>query len=129
MAQVLIYARRAQIDSHRSALSDAIHSSLMDAFGLPADKRFQRFIGLDDADFIHPADRGRGYTIVDIHCFAGRSPEAKKRLLHLLMERLPTATGLQAAAFEITIHESPRENWGIRGKTGDELVLNYKVDA
>jgi phenylpyruvate tautomerase PptA (4-oxalocrotonate tautomerase family) len=29
---------------------------------------------------------------------------------------------------EITIHESPKENWGIRGKPGDELSLSYKVE-
>ena len=28
---------------------------------------------------------------------------------------------------EITILETPKHNWGIRGLPGDELQLNYKV--
>jgi hypothetical protein len=30
---------------------------------------------------------------------------------------------------EITLFETPRENWGIRGLPGDELSLNYKVQV
>lgn len=30
---------------------------------------------------------------------------------------------------EITIFETPKENWGIRGLPGDELALNYKVEV
>jgi hypothetical protein len=30
---------------------------------------------------------------------------------------------------EITITETPKYNWGIRGMIGDELKLNYKVEV
>ena len=30
---------------------------------------------------------------------------------------------------EITIYETPRGNWGIRGVPGDELMLGYKVEV
>jgi len=30
---------------------------------------------------------------------------------------------------EITITETPRSNWGIRGLPADELELSYKVDV
>jgi hypothetical protein len=29
---------------------------------------------------------------------------------------------------EITIFETPKHNWGIRGLPGDELNLNYKAE-
>lgn len=29
---------------------------------------------------------------------------------------------------EVTIFETPKHNWGIRGLPGDELALNYKVN-
>ena len=30
---------------------------------------------------------------------------------------------------EITIFETPKENWGIRVENADELQLNYKVNV
>jgi hypothetical protein len=39
------------------------------------------------------------------------------------------ATSLKADDLEITIFETPRANWGIRGKPGDELALGYRVDV
>ncbi|WP_420365435.1 hypothetical protein AAEP80_18250 [Curtobacterium sp. L3-7] len=58
MAQVVVFALRASLDAHRAALSDAIHGAIMKALDYPPEKRFQRFIGLDPADFVHPEDRG-----------------------------------------------------------------------
>ena len=100
---------------------------MMEALGLPEDKRFHRFIALDDADFIHPADRGDGYTVIEILMFEGRSDAAKRACLRGLMQAVPAAAGIPVDAVEITIIETPMANWGIRGKVGDELALNYKV--
>lgn len=129
MAQIKIHARRAFIDRHRQALSDAIHGVMMAALGLPEDKRFHRFIALDDSDFIHPADRGDGYTVIEILMFEGRSDAAKRACLRGLMQAIPEAAGIPVEAVEITIIETPMANWGIRGKIGDELTLNYKVET
>ncbi|MBP6190480.1 MAG: tautomerase family protein, partial [Acinetobacter sp.] len=35
---------------------------------------------------------------------------------------------ISAQDVEITIFETPKSNWGIRGKNADELNLNYKVN-
>jgi hypothetical protein len=129
MAQVKIYGERGHLTRVRAELSDAIQSCLEDALGLPAGKRFQRFIGLDAADFIHPPDRSPGYTIIEISMFAGRSAEARRRLLELLMTRLPERAGIAAPDFEITIFETPPANWGIRGQTGDRLMLPYRIEV
>jgi len=59
--------------------------------------------------------------------FEGRSVEAKKQLIRLLFERARTEVNLQPEDLEITITETPRHNWGIRGVPGDELGLSYKV--
>jgi phenylpyruvate tautomerase PptA (4-oxalocrotonate tautomerase family) len=129
MAQIKIHARRAFVDRHRQALSDAIHGVMRETLGLPEDKRFHRFIALDDADFIHPADRGHGYTVIEILMFQGRSDAAKRACLRGLMRAVPAATGIAVEAVEITIVETPMANWGIRGKIGDELALTYKVET
>jgi len=129
MAQIKIYARRTHIDIHRTALSDAIHGVMMETLGLPEDKRFHRFIALDDADFIHPADRGDGYTVIEISLFEGRSDAAKRACLRGLMTAVAAAGGTLVSAVEITMTETPKANWGIRGQIADELVLTYKVET
>jgi phenylpyruvate tautomerase PptA (4-oxalocrotonate tautomerase family) len=129
MAQVKIYGERAHLSRVRAMLSEVVHRCLQDALQLPADKRFQRFIALDAVDFIHPPDRSAAYTIVEISMFAGRSPEAKRNLLDLLMQRIPERLGIAAQDLEITIFETPPANWGIRGQTGDRLALGYRVEV
>ncbi len=129
MAQVKIYAERGHLSATRQQLSDTIHGCLMDALSLPQDKRFHRFLALEQDDFVHPADRSGAYTILEISMFEGRTPEAKRRLLTLLMDRIPKEVGVSAQDLEITLFETPKANWGIRGSIGDQLALNYKVSV
>ena len=129
MAQIKIYALRSTLDQQREALSAAIHTALVAALGLPADKRFQRFIALDAADFLYPADRSVQYVIIEISMFAGRSLETKKQLIRQLYAGIAEHCGIDAQDVEITLFETPRENWGIRGVPADELQLNYQVQV
>jgi phenylpyruvate tautomerase PptA (4-oxalocrotonate tautomerase family) len=128
MSQVRIYGNREALATRREAISDAIHAGLMDALGLPETKRFQRFFPLEPEDFIHPGDRSDAYTIIEISMFAGRSSETKRRLIRLLFERLK-GIGIAPKDVEITIFESPAADWGIRGRPGDELALDYDVNV
>jgi len=128
MAQIKVYGHAAHLNAHRTAISDAIHSCSMAELGLPEDKRFQRFISLESDDFIHPADRSEKYTILEVSLFEGRKVETKKAFIRALFTKF-AATGLaQSNDLEITLRETPRHNWGIRGVTADELSLNYKVE-
>jgi phenylpyruvate tautomerase PptA (4-oxalocrotonate tautomerase family) len=127
MAQVKIYGLRSTLQPLQQAISEGIHGALISAFLLPADKRFQRFCWLEAGEFIHPPDRSERYMIIEISCFEGRSVESKKRLIRELYERLD-AVGITAQDLEITISETPKHNWGIRGASGDELNLNYRVN-
>ena len=127
MAQVTIYGLRSTLDRHRKALSDAIHASVMGALAYPAEKRFHRFIGVSPEDFVHPDDRTDDYVIVEISMFHGRSIDAKKALIRALYANIGAACGITSTDIEITIFETPRENWGIRGVPGDELTLTYAV--
>lgn len=129
MAQVKVYGLRETLAGTRSDWSRIIHAALVETLGLPAEKRFQRFIGLDAADFLYPADRTYAYTIIEISMFAGRSPETIKTLLKRIMADAQTSLNIGANDIEITVTESPKHCWGIRGKTGDELALAYKVDV
>lgn len=128
MAQVKVYGLRAHLNSVKVELFSMIHGCLVDALGLPQDKRFQRFISLDSGDFIYPESRTERYTVLEISVFEGRSVAVKKRLLRLLFERCG-ALGISENDLEIIISETPKHNWGIRGVPGDELDLFYKVEV
>lgn len=128
MAQVVIYGRRDSLARHRDALSAAVHEAIMSALEYPPEKRFQRFIALDPQDFIFPDDRGPDYTIIEISMFEGRSDQTKRALITELFTRVATATGIAPHSLEITITETPKVNWGIRGQNAEDLALGYRVE-
>lgn len=129
MAQVKVYALRATLEAHRQDLSDAIHERVVEAFHYPEEKRFQRFFPLAPEDFVYPRDRSERYTVVEISVFEGRSVDAKKALVRALYRNVARRCGLDPVDLEVTIVESPRANWGIRGVPGDELSIGYDVEV
>ena len=129
MSQVKIYGLKEQLNPIKARLSQVIHSCAVEALALPPDKRFHRFFPLEAEDFIFPPGRSSRYTIVEISMFEGRSVEAKKNLIRLLFARSRDELGLAPEDLEITISETPRASWGIRGQCGDEVGLSYKVEV
>ena len=129
MAQVKVYGSRDTLKTVREHWSRIIHNALVETLGLPPEKKFQRFLGLDPDDFIYPADRTYAYTLIEISLFSGRSPEAIKALIRKIMADAQASLNISANDIEITVTETPKHCWGIRGKTGDELALSYKVDV
>ena len=129
MAQIKVFGLRSEIEPIKSQLSDAIHTCVIEALALPRDKRFHRFFSLEADSFVYPGDRSARYTIIEISMFEGRSVETKKRLIASLFSRLHQDLGFSPNDVEITITETPRANWGIRGQPGDELNLTYSVDV
>lgn len=129
MSQIKIYGVASQLNPIKAGLSDVIHSCIIDALQYPVDKRAHRFFPLDPSDFYFPAGRTDRYTIIEISMFEGRSVEAKKNLIRLLFERIQGKFGMASQDIEVTITETPKHNWGIRGLPGDEVGLNYKVEV
>jgi hypothetical protein len=129
MAQVKVYGQRGALEATRDRWSALIHAALVETLALPPDKKFQRFFPLAAEDFLFPADRAPAYTIIEISMFSGRAPETLKALLKRLMADAQAQLGISAMDLEITITETPKHCWGIRGKCGDELALSYKVEV
>src|SRR5215213_1751584 len=121
MAQIKIYGMKEQLSQVKLTLSDIIHSCVVDALHYPQDKRAHRFFGLERDDFYYPAGRTDQYTIIEISMFEGRSTETKKRLIRLLFECISTRLAISTQDIEMTIFETPRHNWGLRGLPGDEV--------
>lgn len=124
MAQLKVYGRRDVWAGRQRELSDILHECVREAWGLPEDKRFHRFILLDEADLVCP-QRSENYLIIEVVCFTGRSDDAKRALIRKIYEKSPVAVD----DVEITIIEMPKINWGIRGVPADELALPYKVEV
>ncbi len=129
MAQVKIYGLRANLGLRIPAVSDVLHSCVVDALQYPPDKRAHRFFQLEPEEFFYPAGRSPKYTIIEISMFEGRSVEAKKSLIRLLFERFERQLVITPVDLEITIFETPKHNWGFRGLPGDEHTLNYKIEV
>ena len=129
MPQVKIFGLRSHLATIIPAVSDVIHSCVIDALQYPKDKCAHRFIQLEPTEFFYPAGRSEKYTIVEFSMFEGRSAEAKKALIRLMFKRFESQLGIPPTDLEMTIFETPKHNWGFRGLPGDEHTLNYKVDV
>ncbi|MCA5894978.1 tautomerase family protein [Isoptericola sp. NEAU-Y5] len=125
MVQVKVYGNRSVWGERRPEVSDALHAALVGAWRIPEDKRFHRFLLLDDGDLVAP--RSAEYLMIEIVAFAGRSREAKRELVRRMYDDVAPALGISADDLELVVIESPAESWGIRGRSGDELTLNYTV--
>lgn len=129
MAQFKIYGRNSFLREAHAKIGEVVYQAARRTLQLPADKRFQRFIGLEDWQLVAPRDRSERYLLLEVLMFSGRTVETRKALVRALMDDLTRELSLSAADIEVTIIESPRENWGIRGQHGDEMALTYKVNV
>ena len=127
MGQIKIYGLANSLNPIKSKMSAVIHLCMVEAFKFPEDKKFHRYFPLNSDDFYYPENRTEKYTIIELSIFEGRSIEAKKKFLSLLYSRFKNQLGIDENDLEITIFETPKVNWGIRGLPGDELKLDYVV--
>lgn len=128
MGQIKIFGIKKHLHPIREKLSEIVHECIVDAFYYPKEKKAHRFIYIEEDSFFYFDTRTEKHTIIEINVFEGRSIEAKKKLYQLLFDRFENELGISTMDLEITVFETPMHNWGIRGKSGDELVLNYKVN-
>jgi phenylpyruvate tautomerase PptA (4-oxalocrotonate tautomerase family) len=129
VAQVKIYGLREHLDPVKAALSDVIHSCVVDALQFPPDKRAHRFFPMQPEDFHYPASASARYTIIEISMFEGRAIETKKNLIRMLFSRIGEKCARKPNEIEVAITETPRHNWGFRGLPGDEIGLPYTVNV
>ena len=129
MSQIKIFGVDKKLIPIREKLSSVIHSCVMDALGMPEDKRSHRFMPMEKENFFMPGGRTDAYTIIDISMIEGRTSETKKKLIRLLFDRIQEQVGISHMDLEICIHESLACNWGFRGMHGDEIKLNYEINV
>jgi phenylpyruvate tautomerase PptA (4-oxalocrotonate tautomerase family) len=128
MGQIKIFGIKDVLHPIRLQLSEILHECVMEAFHYPKEKKAHRFIYIEEDSFFYFEGRTKKHTIIEISIFEGRSIEAKKQLYKLIFTRFEKELLITPMDIEITISETPMHNWGIRGMSGDELKLNYKVN-
>ncbi len=128
MGQIKIFGIRKEIHPIREKISEILSECMFEAFQFPKEKKAHRFIYIDEDSFFYFEGRTTKHTIIEISVFEGRSIEAKKKLHKLIFEKFKRELQILPIDVEITIFETHMHNWGIRGKSGDELMLNYKVN-
>jgi phenylpyruvate tautomerase PptA (4-oxalocrotonate tautomerase family) len=131
MPSVLIEVRRSYAPEQETALMDAVHGALQEAFKIPAWDRTVRLVAHAPHRFACPPDRAQPdrYTHVSIDCFAGRSLAAKRALYRAIVTRLE-ACGIPRDHVKILLRELPRDNWGIRGgQPASEVELGFTVEV
>jgi len=129
MAQIKVYGIDSHLNPIKEQLSDVIHGCVVEALAFPKDKRFHRFFPMKQEDMFYPTNRSKAYTIIEIMMIEGRTKETKKKLIALLFEHIRKVFGIQAVDIEVVIQEAPAYQFGFRGMTGDEMLLDYKVEV
>jgi 4-oxalocrotonate tautomerase family enzyme len=128
MAQIKVYGVDMHLNPIKKQLSDVIHGCVVEVLVFPEDKRFHRFFPMREEDMFYPTNRSRAYTIIEVMMIEGRTKETKKKLISLLFEHIRKELGIQAVDIEILIQEAPAYHFGFRGMSGDEMLLDYKVE-
>lgn len=129
MAQVKIYGLKTSLNKIKNELSNIIHQCIVESLSFPKDKKYHRFISLNEDEMIFPDDKSKQYTIIEIMMMEGRETKTKKDLIKSLFKNITKELNMENNDLEICIIESPASNWGFRGMTGDEIKLNYKVEV
>lgn len=128
MPSTRIETRRGWLGERRRAFLEAVQRALIAGILIPEGDRCVRLVEIDEVDFITGAEKGPGYTVIEISLFSGRSIEAKRRLYAALVAEV-AAFGVEPKDLKVILHEVPRENWGLGGKPASEIELGFKVDV
>ena len=115
---------------YKVKLLQAVHDGLVNGLSIPDDDRNQRLYELDDYCFERSPNSGKTekFTLIELTILPGRSAEMKKNTIIEITRLLGERLGITSSDVFILINEPPLENWGIRGKQGSEMGLQYKKE-
>lgn len=128
MPSTRIETRAGWLDGRHAQFIAAVQRALVEGIRIPEQDRNIRILEYPPEAFAAPPGRGPHYTVVEIAMFSGRSIEAKRRLYAALVHEL-AIFDLAATDLKIIIHDVPRENWGLGGKSAVDIELGFKIDV
>jgi len=106
----------------------SVHDGLVNGLSIPDNDRNQRLYELEDYCFERSPNSGKTekFTLIELTLLPGRSAEMKKNTIIEITRLLGERLKITPSDVFIIIIEPPLENWGIKGKQGSELGLQYK---
>jgi hypothetical protein len=98
-----------------TAIGDAVHAALIDAFGIPADDRFQVLRGgAGDQIGYDPGflgiERDDGVVFVQVFLRRGRT-DGRKRAFYRALAKHATAAGVEPRNLVVTLTENGLGDW------------------
>jgi 4-oxalocrotonate tautomerase len=103
-------------DSQLAAISDAVHTSLIDAFNVPAADRFQVITRHPQEELVCSPEylgikHSKNVAFIHITANEGRTVEMKKTLFAAIAASVAGTGAVTAADVIITLVEVKKENW------------------
>lgn len=127
MPLVTITLHKGRTASEKRAIADAIHDALVQS-GVPEKDRFQRFLELNQEDFIYDLTypnltdaRSAEFIIIEILLSVGRSVKVKKELLKNIISNLHARTSISPHNVMVVFKETQWENWAFAN--GEQLHI------
>lgn len=131
MPSILVEVRRKYSQAEETALLEAVHTAVSEAFKIPSGEREGRLVVHEPHRFAYPpaAQKPEFFTHISIDCFPGRSLAAKRNLYKAVVDNLE-AFGVPRDHVMILLREVSRENWGLSGgQAGCDVELGFKIEV
>ena len=131
MPSVLIETRQQYSAAHETAIMEAVHIGLREAFKIKPDDKHVRLDAHEPHRFICPPGKEKPevYTHVSIDALSGRSLDAKRNLYKTIVNNLEPL-GIPKDHVKILLREIPTSNWGVRGgQAACDIDLGFKIDV
>ena len=115
---------------HVRAIGNGVHQALIEAFGVPADDRFQLVQQHDRDDLVYDAaflgiHRTEDVVFINITAGSWRSVDQKKSLYHLIASNLAQDPGLRPEDVLVVLSPNERADWSF----GNGLASYVKDDG
>jgi Tautomerase enzyme len=112
----LVRIDAATADPHRlTAIGDAVHAALIDAFGIPPDDRFQVLRGAGTGHVVYDpgflgVQRDEGVVFVQVFLRRGRTDE-QKRAFYGALAKHAAAAGVEPRNLLVALTENGLADW------------------
>ncbi len=131
MPSILIETRQQYSAEYETAIMEAVHMALREAFKIKPDDKHIRLVAHEPHRFICPPgkEKPEAYTHVSIDALSGRSLDAKRTLYQTIVNNLEPL-GIPKDHVKILLREIPTSNWGVRGgQAACDIDLGFKIDV
>lgn len=123
MPMTKIYLRTGTTPSHKRAISESIHRSLVDVLAIPDDDLYHIFHELADENLISAPvafglERRREAVFIQFY-FAQRPTEVLQALYRSVVKNLQELAGLETRDVYLNVVPSPSVNWWADGRALD----------